>query len=272
MAAGSAGLVATVVVLIRRQPALFAWVMAGGAAAWLGGQALWLAGWPIHRVTAWWMVFLVLTIAGERLELARLARLTAPLRATFAAAVGTVLAGLTLTTVAPGPGVRVVGLGLLALALWLASRDVARRTVRQAGLTRFIALCILSGYVWLGTGGLLALLSGDVSAGPRYDALLHAVFLGFVFAMIFGHAPIIFPVVVGRAVTFRPAFYAHLLLLHLTLAARLLGDLTSSLALRRWGGLLNAATLVLFLANTAHGIFRPATRPGLVASSPAPRP
>jgi hypothetical protein len=32
----------------------------------------------------------------------------------------------------------------------------------------------------------------------HYDITLHAVFLGFVFAMIFAHAPVIFPLVFRR--------------------------------------------------------------------------
>jgi len=38
-----------------------------------------------------------------------------------------------------------------------------------------------------------------------YDAFLHAVLLGFVFAMIFGHAPIIFPAVLGIRIPFAAA-------------------------------------------------------------------
>lgn len=41
--------------------------------------------------------------------------------------------------------------------------------------------------------GALALMAGQQVAGPLYDAMLHTFFLGFVFGMIFGHAPIIFP-------------------------------------------------------------------------------
>ena len=63
----------------------------------------------------------------------------------------------------------------------------------QVGLTRFMAICLLSGYVWLGLSGLAALIYGGVPVGPQYDvALRHRLFLGFVFAMIFAHAPVIF--------------------------------------------------------------------------------
>ncbi len=254
LSAGSLVLVAVFVVVLRRQPALFTGTMAAGAGAWLVGNALWLARWPIHRIVLWWVGFLVLTIAGERLELARMLRLTAARRAAFLVAVGLFAAGLAGSVVAPDAGVRLAGAGLVVLAAWLARHDVARRTVRQAGLPRFVALCLLSGYVWLGIGGVLAVLFGGVEAGARYDALLHALFLGFVFAMIFGHAPIIFPAVLGLPVRFRSTFYVPLVLLHLTLLVRVVGDLVPWLAGRAWGGLLNALTVGLFLASTAHAI------------------
>jgi hypothetical protein len=104
--------------------------------------------------------------------------------------------------------------------------------------------------VWLGVSGLLCLIFGGVISGPHYDAILHAVFLGFVFAMIFGHAPIIFPAVSGRAMSFQSTFYVHLGLLHLSLVLRVIGDLAGWLTARRWGGLLNVLAVLLFLGNT----------------------
>jgi hypothetical protein len=140
----------------------------------------------------------------------------------------------------------------VAVAAWLSRYDVARRTVRQSGLTRFIAAAMLSGYVWLAAGGVLfAVPGGSLVGGPPYDAALHAVFVGFVFSMIFGHAPVILPAVLRVAVPYRARFYAHLLLLHLALALRLGGDLGGWWGARRWGGLLGAAAILLFLASTA---------------------
>jgi hypothetical protein len=69
--------------------------------------------------------------------------------------------------------------------------------------------------------------------------------------MIFGHAPLIFPAVLGRPMAYWPAFYLPLIALHLSLALRVVGDLGGSFLLRQWGGLLNGVTLLLFLANTA---------------------
>ncbi|MBE0688741.1 MAG: hypothetical protein IH587_01305, partial [Anaerolineae bacterium] len=120
----------------------------------------------------------------------------------------------------------------------------------------YIAACLLSGYVWLGIGGLLAIWKGAVYAGPDYAAILHAFLLGFVFSMIFGHAPIILPALTGLRLNFSRVFYAHLVLLHLTLAYRIYGNLALDFTARRWGGLLNVIAVLLFLAVTAITLYR----------------
>jgi hypothetical protein len=261
---GAAALAAVFAVIVGRQPALFTITMALGTLAWLVGDALWLAGWPVYRVVLWWAAFLVLTIAGERLELSRLLQLDTTARTTFVAIVVAMLAALALDGALPGAGIRVIGAAMVALAAWLGLYDIARRTVRRSGLTRFIAAALLSGYAWLGASGLLALWWGEVAAGPPYDAMLHALFLGFVFSMIFGHAPMILPAVLGVSVSYRPAFYAHLALLHASLVLRILGDLGPWLPGRRWGGLLNVLAVALFLGNTVHAVL------GARRAGPAP--
>jgi len=260
MTLGSLVLLAVFIVIIRTQPVLPTITIGLGALIWLVGNALWLTGSPVYRVVLWWAGFLVLTIVGERLELSRLLRLSRNVRAAFLVAVGLFLAGLVVAIVNLGAGVCLAGLGMIALALWLLRYDIARRTVRQTGLTRFIAVCLLSGYVWLGVSGVLALVFGWITAGSRYDAMLHTFLLGFVFAMIFGHAPIIFPSVLGVAVPFQPAFYAHLGLLHLSLILRVVSDLATWQVGRQWAVLLNVLVLLLFLANTGRAIRRAASQ------------
>lgn len=250
MTLGSVLLVVIFAAIVQRQPALFTATMALGALAWLAGNLFWLANWPMFRVIPWWLGFLVLTIAGERLELSRMRQLARRHYLAFAVASGLLIGGMALSARADDAGVRLSGAGMAALALWLARYDLARRTVRMAGLTRFIALTLLAGYVWLGAGGVLALILGGVASGPYYDAMLHAVFVGFVISMLFAHAPIIFPAIMQVAVPFHRIFYAHVALLHLSLIMRIFGDLAGNSAVRRLGGLLNAAAILLFLAVT----------------------
>lgn len=253
--AASGVVVAIFVVICRREPAVFTLTMGAGALAWCAGNALWLAGFAIYRVVFWWMAFLVLTIAGERLELNRVLRPTPLVRAAFVAAAAFVCAGAIVGMRVESVGVRILGGGLLATAAWLARNDVARRTIRQRGLTRFMAVALLGGYVWLAIGGVLGIAFAPAAPGLLYDAMLHAVFLGFVLSMVFAHAPVIFPAILEVPLRYRPAFYTHVALLHASLALRLTGDLVDELARWRvWGGLLNAASLALFLVNTVSAI------------------
>ena len=262
---GSLGMMAIFWTIVRRQPALFTYTMALGAMAWLIGNVLWLAGLPIFRVVPWWSAFLILTIVGERLELARLQRLSRKTEALYLLAVAIFMLGLAVDSIegivfpesGTTLGLVIIGAGMLALALWLLRYDIARRTVRQSGLTRYIAACLLLGYVWLGIGGALRVLWPFVSVRNIYDATLHTIFLGFVMSMIFGHAPIILPAVLGRNIPYRPTFYAHLVLLHLSLAVRIIADLvegTAMLAVWQWAGMFNVIAVLLFMFATGRAI------------------
>jgi len=247
---GSLVLLAVLVEMVRRQPTVFAVTMALGAAAWSVGNLLWLASWPVPQLVLWWVAFPTLTIAAERLELNRLQPPRPGSHRLFVLAIGVFLAALLISTFQPVVGTRLVGVGAAALSLWLLRYDIAWRTVRQQGLPRFTAVCLLSGYFWLALAGALAIILAPIESGLPYDSLVHAVFLGFVFAMIFGHAPIIFPAVLGLPIPYRPRFYAHLILLHVSTAARIGGDLLEWPEVGRWGGLLGAITIAAFLFNT----------------------
>ena len=248
---GSLALVGVYLALLRVQFTLFTGTMALGAAVWAVGNVLWLGWLPIYQTALWWAGFLILTIAGERLELTRMLPRSPVSTPLFVAALLPFAGGLVLSVVWHDAGVRLLGVGLVGLGLWLARYDIARRTVRQAGVTRYMAISLLAGYAWLLVAGVLALGFGAVAAGPRYDALLHSLFLGFVFSMIFAHALVILPAVTGLTVPFRPLFYAHLALLHAALVLRVGSDLLGWTEGRQWGGLGTVVALLVFLANTA---------------------
>lgn len=248
--AGSAVFLSMAVAVTRRQPEPFTKVMALGAFCWVVGNALWLSGAMVAEVVALWAAFLVLTIAGERLELARFLPPSTWRLPLLAPALLLVGVGAVQSVVAAGPAWTVLGLGLMALVAWSLWHDVARRTIRQNGLSRYVAVCLISGYVWLGIAGLLM---PELDAGlavPAYDAALHALFVGFVFSMVFGHAPMILPAVLGVRLSYHPVFYGPLALLHLSLALRLAGDLLELTPWRQWGGLANAIAIVVFIAVT----------------------
>src|SRR5690606_4374588 len=101
---------------------------------------------------------------------------------------------------------------------------------------------------WLVVAGLLFAAIDIEPAGPRYDAALHAVLVGYVLSMIFAHAPVILPAVARVALPFTPWLHLPLPVLHAGLLLRIAGDLAAQAGLRRAGGVLNAAALVLYAA------------------------
>lgn len=265
-------------IFFRRQPTLFNASVALGALGWVLGNGLWFLGWPLYAVVPFWMGFLLLTIAGERLELSRLLSPSVASRTMFTLSIGAFLTGLFLTAfgfasetdarVVLGMdhdvftserfdlGARFLGAAMLGSGLWLLYYDMARRSLRKEGLTRFIAVSLLLGYGWLVLAGFLWLFNGAVVGGAAYDGMLHVFFLGFVFGMIFAHAPIIFPAVLKRSLDFHPAFYTHVVLLQIGLLVRVGGDLSGWFQARSWGGMLNALALVLFFGNTAFRVLK----------------
>jgi hypothetical protein len=251
-----AGLVLVEVLLLayRLQPTWAGATIAAGAACWPVGGALWAAGRPVASAVSWWIAFLALTIAGERLELTRFLVPTRRDHVLFGLAAGTLLAGALLSVANADAGVRVLGAGCVALALWLSAKDIARRNLRRTDLPRYTAVCLLIGYAWLAVSGLCALAFGAEAAGPRYDAWLHSFFVGFVLSMVFGHAPIIFPAVLMRPMPFRTRFYAHLALLHATLLVRVVSDLAGFADGVRWGGLGNVLAVLLFVGNAVSAV------------------
>jgi hypothetical protein len=200
----------------------------------------------VPALLPWLAGFVVLTIAGERLELARLAM--GPHAGTvLVAAAGALGAALVAALLWPGVGHPVLGLVVVALVAWLARHDVARRTVHSTGLARFAALGMLAGYGWLAVAGAVWL--GGTPTGAAYDAVVHAVFLGFTMSMVMAHAPVILPAVLRRPLPYHPAMLAPLGLLHGSLVLRLwVGDALGSGTAWRAGGVLNIVALLSFAA------------------------
>jgi hypothetical protein len=218
--------------VLQRQPSLETASLLAGAAAWLAGNLMLFEG---GAAVPWWIAFFALTIGGERLELSRYLRRPPWVRMAFAALVSL----LVVSPLAP----RALGVVLLLLAAWLLAFDLARVTIRQERLPRYVAACLIAGYFWLGLAGVLMALE------TGYDAALHAVFVGFVFSMVFGHAPVILPAVLRVRFPYHPALYVPLALLHASLAVRVF----LSTAIGAWG---NAAAIALFIVTALALVFR----------------
>ncbi len=255
--------------LLRRRDDLATRTMTLGTVAWLLGNVQWALSGLVLIAVPWWVAFVVLTILGERLELARVLAPPPRARVGFVLCLILLFGGLLAAYLDHDLGMRVFGAALVAFAAWGLRWDMARRTLswsgappaqHQAGRLRFTAVAILGGYFWLAVSGAFMLILGQRLGGLPWDASLHALFLGFVFSMIFAHAPIVAGIVLGRDLTYSPAFYVHLALLHLSLALRVGGDLLGSADGRNLGALLNLAAIAVFLLNTVRAAILGATR------------
>ncbi|MFD2648078.1 hypothetical protein ACFSX5_09775 [Devosia albogilva] len=227
--------------VMQLQPTAFNFsLLLGATALLLGTTVLAHTGDPTEAMPLW-LVFLVLTVAGERLELSRLTGTGRRATVLFVLIAGAMLAGAT-------PAVRQFDAGMIlpaammAMAAWLSLNDVARHRLRAGGQTAFMAVAILCGHFWLAVAGLAAL--GEPQFPAMRDLFIHAVGLGFAMSMIMGHALIILPAVAGLRVAYRPAMYLPLALLQISVAARGLGLLNPNLFMM--SGVATMTALVLF--------------------------
>jgi len=236
------------VVVVRRQRAAHTVLLLVAAIAWAAGSFLYALEAQAAAVVPWWFSFLVLTIAAERLEMTRLMRRRQRASLALYAIFGVMLIGAALSAVAPTWGGALYGLSLLSLSIWLLCFDIARRTVRAHGLSRYMALCLLLGYVWLFVAG--AAWMATSYGLPCRDAALHALALGFVFSMMLGHAPVILPAIARVKVLFGWGYYIPLVLLHGSLVWRLAAGHADFTALAA-GATGNAIAIGVFAATVA---------------------
>ncbi|MCQ9162675.1 hypothetical protein [Arthrobacter sp. STN4] len=245
--AGTIAMLLVYVPLWRRQRDNVVLIQVLGGVAAVGAAALWVRVPDVAVLLPFLISFVVLTIAGERLELARIG-ITSP----WAEPILTLLAfAMTISTVAallwPAAGYPLFGLSLLAIVAWLAGYDAARKTIRGQGLPRYIAACLLAGYGWLAIAGVVLALHDRTLDGAAYDAVLHAVFLGFTISMIMAHASVILPAVLRKPLPYTELFWVPAVLLQASLLLRLgLGDAAGIHGAWVAGGVLNVISLLLF--------------------------
>ena len=214
-------LIAIYTVIWGRQKSFYLLIQIFGALAGLVGIVLWGAGWPIWDVFPWWAAFLVLTIVGERLELARIAFSTGAVEARVFLESVAYLMFITLSMFNPAVGYPLMGLALGVLMLDMGLHDIARRTINSPGLAKFAAASMLAAYFWALVAAVIWVVLGPVTTGFGYDAVVHCLTVGFALSMVLAHAPIIIPAVVRREVPYSPVMWAVWGLLQVGLLLRL---------------------------------------------------
>lgn len=213
------------------------------ALAWTISGVVLLLGRGFPSASIWHILFLLLTIASERLELSRFIATPRWAKTTIVL----LFALLFLVQALPFHwGANYFNGALMAgLAYWLMEFDIVKINMKKSGFFRYTGITLFSGYLWLMISGVLMLL--PIQTFYHYDAVLHSFFIGFVFSMLFAHAPIIFPALLKKTVKpFHPIFYLPVFLTHALLLLRLYADYASEFSLRKWVGLLQVAVFLLF--------------------------
>lgn len=240
------GLTGMFIYFYQKNKEIYHLIMLAGALCWLTGNVLLAIKNQFVISSGWWIGFLFLTIIGERLELTKFLPLNRFKLMLLIISATIFVAGLFLPFHAGGK--YVMAIGLMSAAIWLLKYDMAGKSLKREGLSRFSGSALIAGYVWLLISGAL-FFKGEMF-GYLYDAALHSFFIGFVFSMIFAHAPIIMPGVAGIVVKpYHPTLYIWLILLHLSLAIRIGANLALNADLRQWAGMLNGIIIIAFFIN-----------------------
>jgi nitrite reductase (NO-forming) len=134
--------------------------------------------------------------------------------------------------------------------------DIAWRTVRARGLTRFMAACMLAGYGWAVVSALVWIVGGPALDGYRYDIVVHSLTIGFVMSMILAHAPVIVPALARRPLPYHPVMWAVWGLLHVGLLVRVVSGARGAVGGWQLGGTLSVVALLAFLASTVTLVVR----------------
>ncbi|MFT5090689.1 MAG: hypothetical protein ACI906_003611 [Candidatus Latescibacterota bacterium] len=163
-----------------------------GSTFLLIGNVLLFPGMPSHVVTSWWFGFALFSLLGLRLDSGdihiggkgRVLLIVLVLFALVGAAMKNYALGVEFidpSALAPWQrwgGDRLLGLVMASAAIWL--------TVNERG-DSWSRLCVLGGSAFLALAGLIALYTGEILAGPIYEATVHAFFVGFAASLVLAH-------------------------------------------------------------------------------------
>lgn len=191
----------------------------------------------------WWMGFLLFTITAERIELSKFLPVSVNAKYLLLGFLGLFLLGLLIPF--HGIGKYLSGASMIGIAVWMLKHDVMRIGLKKKGLTRFSSVSLLIANGWLIVNGILLIFMPDTTYS--YDILVHSFFIGYAFAMIFAHGPIILPGVLGiTSKPFHPVLYAWLFLVQGSLLFRLIADSLFNIEWRKLSGVFSGIGILLY--------------------------
>lgn len=246
--AASTGLCIVFLIYLITNPSLIYAMMLCGAACWLTGNILLFNTNFYPLALPWWMAFILSIICSERIELMKFLPVTQGNKNFFAVFLLIFIGACTQSF--HGTGSIVSGTTLAVICIWLLKFDIIGVSIKKQGLTRFVAVALLTGYFALLLTSLFLLL---FNLQPLYyDVIVHLFFIGFVFSMIFAHGPIILPGVLGVSVKpYSRLLYLWLAMIHVSLAMRVIANIMLLMEIRKISGMLTGAAILGYFATMA---------------------
>ncbi len=243
MVLGGLGLTFVYLKLYADHKKIFILVLMCGALCYVIGNLMLIKTSFYPSAVMWWIAFLFFTITGERLEFSRYLNVSGLRQAILVSLLILFIAGI--FSPFHSAGGYILGLSMTGSSLWLLKYDMAKHSLKKPGQTFYNGILLLAAYVWLGITGLF--MAYGSYYGLLYDAALHSFFLGFVFSMIFAHAPMILPAVLKLKVNpFSPVLYIWFIFLQATLLLRISVVFTGNAEYKQLAGLLNGIAIIGF--------------------------
>ncbi len=223
-----------------------------GAATGAVSMVLWACGRDATSLAPSWMVFLVLTIIGERLELSRVSFTGRHVAPVLLCAAPVAVAGSFAVLADRRAGLAVLGAAFLVMLVLMAHDDIARHTWRRPGFTGFMGTAMLAAYFWGILGSLLWLVLPAMGPHTIWQTFALDCFdLGFVMSMVIAHAFLIIPAILRRPAPWPRAMWAPLVLLQSGLLVGLASAVLSSTDLNKTASALEVLALLGLVATVA---------------------
>jgi hypothetical protein len=248
LVAASVGLVLvfTYYFLQERSPVYF--LMLIGSFCWLTGNLLLMKNEFYPQAVSWWMAFTLFVIGAERIELMKFLPVSPYQKLLFVGGLLLFVIGSLLSF--HGIGNVITGLSLAFAAIWLLRHDIIGISIKKSGLTRYIAIALLSGYLCLFICGVF--LMAFKTQAFAYDIVVHTFFIGFVLSMILAHGPIILPGVIGvHHKPYNRLFYICLIVLHVSWLTRAVSSILLEFETRRLSGILTTIAILGYFITLA---------------------
>ncbi|MGB9697569.1 MAG: hypothetical protein ACP5P3_09975 [Ignavibacteria bacterium] len=243
---GALGLTIIMIYFTFKFKELHNYLLSIGALCLLVGNLFLLLLGKYPPATIWWIAFFLFTIVAERLELTRYLPVTKVQKNFLTIFLLIFIVGMFIKFHLYGKYIS--SLSLVLTAGWLLKFDIATKNIRKDGIFKYTGILLFTSYVWLiVTAGIFLIESNSMLV---YEAGLHSFFLGFVFSMIFAHAPIILPGIIGKnAKVFKPILYLWFYILQGSLLVRIVGDLVGSYETRQITSIFNGVAILGFFVS-----------------------